>query len=128
MSLQSDLKHEQEVAGLKGKYQANMKEGWQHKVRGSEAWKKRQQVEANTEEVKLETSQIKHEIALEKKAIAQTDLSYTRSMGILKGEGQQLQLQLKEFKVKGKTSIGDSFKAEAAKTTTVKKSKTAAAV
>lgn len=114
MSLVSDLAHETKVAGYKQQVKVHTENGWQHKVRGAAAWEKEQKTKADTAEVRADTAAIKHEIALEQKAIAQTDLSYTRSMGALKSQGQQLKLQIKGLKVNGNASGGDSFRSSAA--------------
>ena len=114
MSLVADLAYETEIAGSKKIVQTHMKAGWKHKERGAKAWEDTQKIKADTQEVKRDTASIRHEIALEVKAIAQTDLSFTRSMGVLKGQGQQLQLKIKSLKVNGTTSAGDSFRSAAA--------------
>ncbi|TAG98760.1 MAG: hypothetical protein EAZ18_00350 [Oscillatoriales cyanobacterium] len=110
MSLVADLAYETEIAASKKVVQTHMKAGWKHKERGAKAWEDIQKINADTQEVKRDTASIRHEIALEVKAIAQTDLSFTRSMGVLKGQGQQLQLKIKSLKVNGNTSAGDSFR------------------
>ncbi|MEG3875818.1 hypothetical protein QT972_00345 [Microcoleus sp. herbarium7] len=116
MSLVADLAYETEIAASKKVVQTHMKAGWKHKERGAKAWEETQKIKADTQEVKRDTASIHHEIALEVKAIAQTDLSYTRSMGVLKKQGQDLQYKIKNLKVNGGSgsSAGDSFRSAAA--------------
>jgi hypothetical protein len=114
MSLTTDLAYETEIAASKKVVQNHTKAGWKHKERGAKAWEETQKIKADTQEVKRDTASIRHEIALEVEAIAQTDLSFTRSMGVLKGQGQQLQLKIKNLKVNGTTSASDSFRSAAA--------------
>lgn len=116
MSLVADLAHETAIAGSKKQVQAHVKKGWEHKVRGAKAWEETQKIKADTQEVKKDTASIRHEIALEVKVIAQTDLSFTRSMGVLKKQGQDLQYKIKNLKVNGGggSSAGDSFRSAAA--------------
>lgn len=116
MSLVADLAYETEIAGSKKIVQTHMKAGWKHKERGAKAWEDTQKIKADTQEVKRDTASIRHEIALEVKAIAQIDLSFTRTMGVLRKQGQDLQYKIKSLKVNGGggSSAGDSFRSAAA--------------
>ena len=117
MSLVTDLAYETEIAGSQKIVQTHMKAGWKHKERGAKAWEDTQKIKADTQEVNRDTASIRHEIALEVKAIAQTDLSFTRTMGVLKKQGQDLQYKIKNLKVNGGSggsSAGDSFRSAAA--------------
>lgn len=116
MSLVTDLAYETEIAASKKVVQTHMKAGWKHKERRAKAWEDTQKIKADTQEVERDTASIRHEIALETKAIAQTDLSFTRSMGVLKKQGQDLRYKIKNLKVNGGggSSAGDSFRSAAA--------------
>lgn len=113
MSLVTDLAYEAEIAVSKKVVQTHIKAGWKHKERGAKAWEETQKIKADTQEVKRDTASIKHETALEVKAIAQTDLSFTRTMGVLKSESQDLQLKIKTLKVRGTETPDLSFNSRA---------------
>ena len=114
MSLKEDLAFETEIAASKKIVQTHTKAGWKHKERGAKAWEETCKIQADTQEVKLKTATVRLEIAQEVHAGAQKDLVFTREMLSLKGEGQQLKLQIKSLKVRGTSAPSTSINRSAA--------------
>lgn len=116
MSLTAELAHTEAIGQLKGQVQTHVRAGWQHEVRRAKAFEETCKIKADTQEVRRDTAGIRHEIALEQKSIAQNDLTYTREMGILKGEKQNLKLQIERVKLGsgGKGAPSTSFNRSAA--------------